>query len=81
VSEQKSQNATKADVGRACTYVDPVGKSHAAIITNVWGSDCVNVVYVVDDKKQEDTYGRKTARETSLMSRDVQQAHGQYWHF
>ena len=77
-----SQNANyQTDIGRACTYVDPVGKKHAAIITNVFGSDCVNLVYVLEDEKQTDDYGRKTARVTSLMSRDVQQAHGQFWFF
>lgn len=78
---EASQNATKADVGRACTYVDPVGKRISALITAVWGSDCVNIVYVVDDEKQDDSYGRKIARHTSLMSKDRQQAHGQYWFF
>jgi hypothetical protein len=70
---------TKADIGKACVFFDPYGKPHAALITNVWGPQCINVAYVNGDDGQEDSYGQKIARSTSLMHGSVQQAHGNYW--
>jgi hypothetical protein len=65
--------------GKACVFVDPVGKAHAALITEVWGPQCVNVVYVTDEDGQSDNYGQKLVRSTSVMHGSVQQAHGNYW--
>lgn len=75
------ETATQEHIGAACTFVDPVGKERPALITAVWGPQCVNVVYVNDDKNQGDTYGRKIERSTSVMHRSLQQAHGNYWFF
>lgn len=73
-------NATReTHIGKACIFVDPVGKEHDALITNVWGAQCVNVAYVTEDQG-EDSYGRKIWRSTSLMHKTVQQAHGNYWY-
>ena len=69
-----------AYVGKACTYVDPVGKEHAALITAAWGNDCVNIVSVNMASGQTDSHGQKLFRESSLMHRNTQQAHGQYWY-
>ena len=44
--------------GTACVFVDPVGKAHDALITEVWGPQGVNVVYVTDEDGQIDNYGR-----------------------
>lgn len=72
--------ATQEDVGRHVEYYNPVGKKFDALLTAVWGSACVNLLYVVDDNSQTDNYGRKIDRsQTSLMHGNVQQAHGQYW--
>lgn len=68
------------DEGKACVFVDPTGNPHAAIITRVWGPQCINVAYVALDQG-EDGYGYKIWRSTSLMHRDIQQAHGNYWYF
>ena len=68
------------DRGQFCVFVDPVGKEFPALITEVWGPQCVNVVYVTDDAAQSDTYGLKLVRNTSCMHMNVQQAHGNFWY-
>lgn len=70
---------TRDDEGKACIFVDPVGKSHAAVITRVWGPQCINLAYVAHDQG-EDSYGLKIWRATSLMHKSVVQAHGNFWH-
>lgn len=65
--------------GTACTYVDPRGKAYDALITEVWGPQCVNVVYVNDVAGQSDNFGQKLQRATSVMHGSIQQAHGNYW--
>lgn len=65
--------------GTACIYVDPRGKSCHALITEVWGPQCVNVVYVNDLEGQRDNFGQKLLRASSVMHGSIQQAHGNYW--
>jgi hypothetical protein len=60
-------------------YVDPRGRAYDALITEVWGPQCVNVVYVNDVEDQRDSYGQKLLRSTSVMHGSIQQAHGNYW--
>jgi hypothetical protein len=65
--------------GKACVFVDPYGQPHDALITEVWGPQCVNVVYCNPIEGQSDSYGQKMVRYTSVMHGNVQQAHGNYW--
>ncbi|QIG71393.1 hypothetical protein EVB32_279 [Rhizobium phage RHph_TM39] len=65
--------------GTACKYYDTRGKAYDAIITEVWGPQCVNLVYVNDVEGQKDSYGQKLIRSCSVMHGSVQQAHGNYW--
>lgn len=65
--------------GKACVFVDPRGVAYDALITEVWGPQCVNVVYVNDAEGQRDNYGQKLLRATSVMHGAIQQAHGNYW--
>ena len=65
--------------GTACDFYDPRGKRFDALITEVWGPQCVNVVYVNDVEGQRDNYGQKLLRSTSVMHGSIQQAHGNYW--
>lgn len=67
-------------VGDACIFADPTGKEHNALITAVWGPNCVNVVYVNPDPNQSDTYGQKITRFTSVMRNTIQEAHGNFWY-
>lgn len=77
-----SENATsltKANIGDACVFYDPRGHAYEALITAVWGPQCVNVVYVNDVEGQTDNYGQKLLRATSVMHGGIQQAHGNYF--
>ena len=65
--------------GTFVDYYDPRGKRFPALITEVWGPQCINLVYVNDVEGQRDSYGQKLLRATSLMHGSVQQAHGNYW--
>ena len=65
--------------GTHCTYFDPRGRAYPALITEVWGPQCVNVVYVNDVESQRDSYGQKLLRATSVMHGSIQQAHGNYF--
>jgi hypothetical protein len=70
---------TKDDVGKSCVYVDPRGEAFDALITAVWGPQCINVVYINTVAGQTDNYGQKLLRSTSVMHGEIQQAHGNYW--
>lgn len=79
MSEETKTAVTKEHVGTSCVYVDPRGRSYDALITAVWGPQCINVVYVNDVEGQTDCYGQKLLRNTSVMHGSIQQAHGNYW--
>lgn len=65
--------------GKACVFVDSRGRAYDALITEVWGPQCVNVVYVNDVEGQTDSYGQKLLRSASVMHGSLQQAHGNFW--
>lgn len=91
-TEEKDANPAKYDntpgkewhkqelVGEACIYVDPKGVEFNALVTGVWGPNCINLVTLVSDVNQTDSCGRKTVRYTSCMHKNVQEAHGNYWY-
>ena len=70
---------SKMQVGAPVVVVDSLGKRHNGILTNVfgWGTPeehfaqykswpCANVVFVSDDEKKTDPYGRQLERFTSF---------------
>ena len=65
--------------GTVVDYYDPVGRRYDALITEVWGPQCINVVFVNDVEGQRDNYGQKLARATSLGHGSLVQAHGNFW--
>lgn len=69
----------QSHVGKACVFFDPRGQKFDALITAVWGKQCINLVYVNDAEGQKDSYGQKVMRSSSCMHGNVQQAHGNYW--
>ncbi len=71
--------ATRDDVGTACVFFDTRGRAYPALITNVFGPQCVNVVYVNDVEGQKDAYGQKLIRASSVIHGSMQQAHGYFW--
>jgi len=72
-------------IGDAVRYTDAHGKQHAAIVTQVWSppvgatQPSLNLVYVSPDESETDQYGRQIKRNTSVVHRDNQGAHGLYW--
>lgn len=67
-------------------YVDSLGQPHNAVVTAVWGDHpydgsppCLNLVFVAGDDTKKDRYGRQIERETSVVHRTHQPAHGCYW--
>lgn len=69
----------KPQIGDPVVFVDPVAVAHAALVTNVFGDKCVNVVFVSKDDAKGDPYGRQLERNTSCVHQSLQQAHGNYW--
>jgi hypothetical protein len=76
------------EIMQSVTYVDPRGNERPALVTNVFRQTTkqlggpkpsINVVFVNDDDKQSDSYGRKIERATSVPHQEQQFAHGNYW--
>ena len=70
-------------------YRDERGRPNNALLTAVWGVEnehndclpCCNLVFVSSDENRKDGYGRQTERESSVVHKSHQAAHGNYWHF
>lgn len=68
-------------MGEAVVYVDPVGVAHPALVTQPWGSTCVNLIFVTTDASRRDSWGNQIERQSSCVHASVQPAHGNYWRF
>lgn len=74
-------------IGDAVVFVDPVGVSHNAVVTTLFDNGdpesypnpSINLVYVSDDGSETDQYGRQIKRNTSVVHKSNQFAHGMYW--
>ncbi len=53
-------------IGDPVIFTDEVRRDHNAIITAVWGPDCINLVFVSPDESKTDSYGRQIDRSTSV---------------
>jgi hypothetical protein len=42
---------------------------------------CLNLVFISDDDKRQDQYGRQLERETSVPHKEQNRVHGFYWRF
>lgn len=66
-------------------FFDPYGRPHHALITAVWAVDdngkpmTVNLLWVTDDLSKTDSYGLQIERATSVVHKDRQGAHGNYF--
>ena len=70
--------------GSYVVWYDPYGRAHDALVTNVWGegdTPSINVVVVNLEDGQTDQYGQKIQRETSVVHRSSQHAHGRFWDY
>jgi hypothetical protein len=72
-------------VGGTIIYVDEHARQHEALVTAIWGdpkqNPCINVVLVNSDEAMQDCYGRQITRETSVVYKVNQPAHGRYYMF
>lgn len=78
-------------VGQSVIYVDQFGKPHEALVTVWWehveayrsntGMPGCNLVFVTSDPMKTDVYGFQIERETSVIHKTAQPAHGRYWCF
>jgi len=72
-------------VGGTVVFVDSLGVPHPALVTAIHGATthgatpCINLVRVTADDTMRDNYGRQIARETSVVYRTSQPAHGMYY--
>ena len=77
--------------GTTVIFVDPLGVRRQALVTQWHCSDnreewlrlqqetCCNLVWVTNDEKRRDTYGQQLIRESSVVHKSSQPAHGNYW--
>ena len=86
-AEVKRYKEGQVKIGDTCVYVDEKGIPHDALITAVWMGEFgvnqfpgLNLVYISRDENRDDTYGRQIERETSVIHKGVQPAHGRYWY-
>lgn len=74
---------TEVLAGDHVDYIDQFGRSHNALVTQVWNSGTefpsVNLVFVSNDDSEVDQYGRQIKREASVVHESNQAAHGRYW--
>jgi len=69
------------EVGGHVVYTDEHSKPHNALITHVWGTNCCNLLFVVDAEDKNDPYGRQIERRSSCCHGSIQQAPGNFWRF
>jgi hypothetical protein len=55
----------KNKVGDIVVYTDEYRIDHNALVTDVHGETCVNLVYVTSDSSKHDPYGRQIERRSS----------------
>ena len=71
------------EIGKRVTWIDQRGKARDALVTAIHGEPggrpSINIAVVAEDSKQWDSYGHKIQRESSVVHKDEQSAHGNYW--
>jgi len=76
------------DIGEAVIFRDSRGRAHNALVTEVHGQypipkdapePAINLVYVSSDNTQRDPYGNQIIRESSVVHKSFQSAHGNFW--
>ena len=66
-------------IGDVVVYTDEVSVRHNALVTNVWSTTCINLVYMTGDDSKTDTYGRQIERRTSCQVKMATSAPGNFW--
>jgi hypothetical protein len=68
-------------VGGHVIFHDSVGVPHSALVTAIHGNimhPCINLVFVRSEE-YTDEYGRQIHRESSVVHKSSQEAHGNYY--
>lgn len=60
-------------------YIDPTRGRHNALVTNVFGQTCCNVMWVSGDESKQDPYGRQIERQSSCCHISMNQAKANCW--
>lgn len=79
----------KYEVGDHVIYVDPRGVARNALV-NIWwgnvesyrsasGEPGCNLIFISGDPKKDDSYGRQSEHETSVVHKSKQPAPGNFW--
>jgi len=69
-------------VGDVVIYHDERGVAHNALLTSAWEgtqNPTVNLIFVSSDESMQDSYGRQTKRESSVIHASNSTVHGRYW--
>jgi hypothetical protein len=65
--------------GQEVIFIDPYKREHRALITDVHGNTCCNLVFVSDDEKKTDDWGRQLERESSCVHISQNEARAHCW--
>lgn len=65
--------------GSHIIFVDEHGVARDALVTQWWGEQCANLVFVTGDAKRRDSFGAQIERHSSVVHEANQPAHGMYW--
>jgi len=68
-------------VGDSVVFHDERGVARNSLVTAVWSKECLNLVFISNDKNKSDTHGRQIERESSVVHKCQFYAHGNYWRF
>lgn len=71
----------RPSVGDVVIYCDHKGKDRNALVQCVWGPDCINVLFLSDDAKMQDHWGRQSDHDSSVMHVSMAGAYGNYFRF
>jgi hypothetical protein len=74
-----ADNKRELKVGDKVVWHNSVGLAHNALVTSVWGLNCINLVVVSSDEAKKDSCGRQIEHHTSSTYGGVQKVHGFYW--
>jgi hypothetical protein len=79
----------KLEIGSSIVFVDAKAQRHNALVTIVWnqvesyrsdaGEPGCNLVFISGDADRNDSCGRQMERQTSVVHKSKQPAHGMYW--
>jgi len=67
------------EIGSVVVYIDPTRGRHNALVTNVFGPQCCNVLWVSGDDSKQDPYGRQIERQSSCCHTSMNQAKANCW--